>query len=421
MSRPVRILHVFGRMGRGGAETWIMNVLRHDPAWRVRFQLDFLVHETRAGELDEEIRDLGGRIIVAPFPRHPVRYPAALRAALRAAPSVSSAFGGPYDIVHSHVGFFSGWVLALAAGLGVRGRIAHSHNDFSRERPSPGRALYQRAMRASLHASATRGLGCSAPACASLFGADWQARDKYEVLLYGYDFDRLAGIDADLRAATRRSLGLGERDFVIGHIGHFQRQKNHDFIVELAAASRARGRDHRFVLVGEGALRPEVEQAIAGRGLGDRFVLTGLRSDIPALLSTFDLMILPSRWEGLGIVVLEAQAAGVPCLLSDRVPAEATVIEPLIARRALDVHAWLDAVDEIAGEIAGQGAGPVAAGPGAAGPGAAGPRPSRAACLAAMRASRFSIARNVDRMAEIYQREATRGRALARRGPRADQ
>ena len=387
MSRPVRILHVFGRMGRGGAETWIMNVLRHDPAWRARFQLDFLVHETRAGELDDELRDLGSRIIVAPYPRHPVRYPVALAAALGAGRP------GSYDIVHSHVGFFSGWVLALASALGARGRIAHSHNDFTRERPSPRRALYPRAMRAGLHAGATRGLGCSVPACASLFGPDWQARGKYEVLHYGYDFDRLSGIDEDVRAATRRSLGLGARDFVIGHIGHFQRQKNHELIVELAAAGRARGRDHRFVLVGEGALRPAVEQAIAARGLGDRFVLTGLRSDIPALLSTFDMMILPSRWEGLGIVVLEAQAAGVPCLLSDRVPEEATVIEPLITRRALDVTLWLDAIDDIAAR-------------GAHGHGAA--RPARAACLAAMRASRFSLARNVGRLAEIYEREAAR-------------
>lgn len=384
MSRTIRILHVFGRMGRGGAETWIMNVLRHDPAWRERFRLDFLVHETRAGEYDDEIRAQGSKIIVAPRPRHPVRYPAALAAAL--GPRAAS-----YDIVHSHVGFFSGWVLALATALGARGRIAHSHNDFAREQPSRSRALYQRAMRAAIHASATRGLGCSEPACASLFGPDWQARDNYEVLHYGYDFERLSGIDADLRAATRKSLGLHERDFVIGHIGHFQRQKNHELIVELAAASRARGRSHRFVLVGEGALRPAVEQAIAARGLGDRFVLTGLRSDIPALLSAFDMMILPSRWEGLGIVVLEAQAAGVPCLLSDRVPEEATVIDALITRRALDVPAWLDAIDEIAAARGAAGA------------------PSRAACLTAMRASRFSIARNIDRLSAIYEREAARG------------
>jgi glycosyltransferase involved in cell wall biosynthesis len=384
MSRTVRILHVFGRMGRGGAETWIMNVLRHDPAWRERFRLDFLVHETGAGEYDEEIRDLGGQIIVAPHPRHPVRYPAALAAALGPRRATT------YDIVHSHVGFFSGWVLALATALGARGRIAHSHNDFAREQPSRARALYQRAMRAALHASATCGLGCSAPACASLFGPDWQARGKYEVLHYGYDFERLAGIDAALRASTRSSLGLAERDFVIGHIGHFQRQKNHEFIVELAAAARARGRAHRFVLVGEGALRPAVEQAIAARGLGDRFVLTGLRSDIPALLAAFDVMILPSRWEGLGLVVLEAQAAGVPCLLSDRVPGEATVIDALITRRALDVSAWLDAIDAIA---AAHGAASA---------------PARAACLAAMRGSRFAIARNVDRLAAVYEREAAR-------------
>jgi glycosyltransferase involved in cell wall biosynthesis len=373
---PLHVLHVFGRMGRGGAETWLMNVLRHGGRdWRERFQLDFLVHETRPGEFDDELRGLGSRILVAPHPRDPVRYPAALAAALRSA---------PYRIVHSHVGFFSGWPLTLAAALGVPGRIAHSHNDFSRERPSPGRALYRRAMRAALRASATRGLGCSGAACASLFGPDWQARGKYEVLLYGYDFDRLAGIDATTRAATRRALGLAERDLVIGHIGHFQRQKNHDFIVALAAAGRARGRDHRFVLVGEGALRPAVEAALADRGLGDRVVLTGLRSDIPALLAAFDVLILPSRWEGLGIVVLEAQAAGVPCLVSDRVPEEATVIDSLVTRRPLAIEAWLDALDEIA---------------------ARSPMP-RAQAVAAMRASRFSIARNVARLGAIYEREA---------------
>jgi glycosyltransferase involved in cell wall biosynthesis len=132
-------------------------------------------------------------------------------------------------------------------------------------------------------------------------------------------------------------------------------------------------------------------------------VLTGLRSDIPALLSSFDMMILPSRWEGLGIVVLEAQAAGVPCLLSDRVPEEATVIESLITRRALDVTRWLDAIDDIAaGRVASGAAQSVA------GHGAARPAPVRAGCLEAMRASRFSLARNVDRLAEIYEREAAR-------------
>lgn len=380
MSRTVRILHVFGRMGRGGAETWLMNLLRHrDRGWRERFQHDFLVHETRPGEFDDELRSLGSRIVIAPWHRHPVRYPAALAAAQRA---------GRYHVVHSHVAFFSGWVLGLARALGIRGRIAHSHNDFSQEQPSPRRALYQRAMRASLHAYATRGLGCSVPACASLFGADWHARGKYEVLLYGYDFERLAGIGADTRAATRQALGIGAEERVIGHIGHFSRQKNHDFIVELAAARAARGQRDRFVLVGEGELRPAVERALAARGLADRFVLTGLRSDIPALLSAFDVMILPSRWEGLGIVVLEAQAAGVPCLVSDRVPDEATVIAPLVTRCALDVDAWAVALDRVALQ-------PLQPVP-------------RAQALAAMRASRFSVAHNVERLSAIYEREAAR-------------
>lgn len=367
-------------MNRGGAETWVMNVLRHID--RERFQLDFLVHDVRPGAFDDEIRSLGGRVQAAPHYRNPVRYPIELAAAWRVQ---------RYDVVHSHVAYFSGWVLALARALGAPGRIAHSHNDFSVERPGPGRAAYQRVMRAAIHAAATCGLGCSEPACASLFGPDWRARGC-ELLLYGYDFERFAGAGAsawsDTRAAMRRELGIGPEELVIGHIGHFSRQKNHDFIIELAAAAQARGRrDHRFVLVGGGDLRPAVERAIRARGLAERFVLTGVRADIPALLAGFDVMILPSRWEGLGIVVLEAQAAGVPCLVSDRVPAEATVIDGMVTRLGLDdAGAWLDALERVARR----------------------PPVSRALALEAMRASSFSIARNVERLSAIYEREAAR-------------
>ncbi|GAB4566794.1 MAG: glycosyltransferase family 1 protein [Haliangiales bacterium] len=384
------MLHIFGRMDRGGAETWVMNVLRQLARQRAdsgpTIVCDFLVHDPRRGAFDDEIRALGGCIHVARERRDPVRYGAALRRVIQL---------GGYRVVHSHVGHFSGVVMTVAHALGVPGRIAHSHNDFSRAQPSPTRRLYERAMRALIRVSATHTLGCSQIACESLFGADWHASGRSRVLLYGYDFSPFAGIDERHRARARRALGLADDDLVIGHIGHFSDQKNHDFIVALADHLRQRPspRQRRFVLIGDGPLRPDIERAIAARGLSAQFVLAGVRGDVPALLPGFDVMLLPSRWEGLGIVVLEAQAAGVPCLLSDRVPAEASVIPALVTQRAIAepsagpahaaaLTAWADAIADI---IATDHT-----------------RPTPAQALAAMQACPFSITRNVERLSQIY-------------------
>lgn len=362
-------------MGVGGAEIWIRDVLRHID--RDRFRFRFLVHLDRPGELDDELRDLGATIHVVSGHRQPLRYARALRQLLRAlAP----------DIVHSHVGFFSGWTLSLARALGVPGRIAHSHSSPPPARGSLPRMAYERGMRAAIHASASRGLGASAQACAALYGPGWRARGKYEVLLSGYDFGRFAAVDASARADCRRALGLGPDDLVIGHIGRFVREKNHAFLVELAAAAaardRARGRRaDRFVLVGDGPLRPEIEAQIARAGLHDRFVLTGQRTDIPWLLAGFDLLLLPSLWEGLGLVAVEAQAAGVKCLVGHTVPDEAMVLPRGVIKRPVgDVGAWLDALDELR----------------------ACPAMPPAEALAAMQASRFGMAQHIARLTDIY-------------------
>ncbi|MEM9489912.1 MAG: glycosyltransferase, partial [Myxococcota bacterium] len=172
----MRILHVFGRMGRGGAETWLMNVLRRID--RDRFRFDFLVHRTRAGEFDDEIRALGSDIHIIPGHKNLPVYTMALRALLARR---------PYHAIHSHVSFFSGYILSAARALGVKSRIAHCHTSLPTTGDSLPRTLYKRASRQAIHASATRGLGCSSRACQSLYGANWRARDKYQVLLYGYD------------------------------------------------------------------------------------------------------------------------------------------------------------------------------------------------------------------------------------------
>lgn len=372
---PIRILHVFGRMGRGGAETWLMNVMRHMD--RQRYAFDFLVHQPEPGEFDDEIRSLGGTIHVVPSYRDPLRYPRELGAVLRR---------GDYDIVHSHVSFYSGFILACARMLGIRARIAHSHTSVPEEYDPAWRWLYKRAMRASLHASATRGVGCSSKAVAALFGPGWRSRDKYDVLFYGYDFNRFSALTPELRAATRSSLDVAEGERIIGHIGRLVTPKNHPFILDLAAASRARGRTgERFVLVGDGELRPQIEQEIAARGLADKIVMTGQRSDIPALLCSFDVLILPSLWEGLPVTILEAQAAGIRCVMSDRVTDE-VIVHNVLQRPLGDPDAWLAAIDELCARP---------------------PMPAQEA-LARMSRSPFGIEQHLVQVEQLYEEEAAR-------------
>jgi glycosyltransferase involved in cell wall biosynthesis len=355
-----------------------MNVMRRID--RERFHFDFLVHRRQPGEFDDEIHTLGGAIYLAEHWRQPATYAMELGGVVKR---------GGYHIVHSHVSHFSGYVLMLARALRVRGRIAHNHTAVPTTSDSRWRAAYKRTMRAAIHAACSRGLGASAKACESLYGPKWRQQGKYQVLLYGYDFSRFEVVNARTRAACRAGLGVSNSDLVIGHIGRFVTPKNHDFIVELAAASKAAGlTHHKYVLVGEGECQLDIKLAIADRGLEDMVIMTGQRSDIPELLSAFDVMIQPSLWEGLGVTILEAQAAGVPCIISDRVPEEAMVIDGLVLRLPIDradsVRAWLEAIDRMQAR----------------------PSISRRMALGRMKASEFDIDRHVARLESIYLEEA---------------
>jgi glycosyltransferase involved in cell wall biosynthesis len=142
-------------------------------------------------------------------------------------------------------------------------------------------------------------------------------------------------------------LGIPPDAFVIGHVGRFDEQKNHLFLVEIAAEVAKREPKMRLLLVGDGLLRPKIEQKIAQLGLTDRTIFAGSRHDVPRLmLSAMDVFLFPSLYEGLGLVLIEAQAAGLPCIFSDVVPEEADLVKPLIRRFSLSEPAsvWADAI-----------------------------------------------------------------------------
>ncbi len=337
--KPIRVLHVFGPMDRGGAEGWLMHILRimdHD-----RYRMDFLVHVAEPKEYDDEIRALGSNVIANPHTRRPFRYTRELKRVL--------ADEGPYDIVHSHVHQYSGFVLRIAKQAGVPIRIAHSHIDAAtaEARASLPRRAYLTLMHRWIKRYATDGLAASRQAADDLFGPNWDADPRFRILPCGVDFDPFAAAacPADVRAEFHIPPGA----FVVGHVGRFIGVKNHAFLLDVAAAIVARTPDvdTRFLLVGVGELRAEMKERADRLGIGARVVFAGSRSDVPRLLrGGMDLFLFPSLLEGLGLAVVEAQAAGLPVVFSDVVPREADIVPPLVHRLSLDQSAstWADAV-----------------------------------------------------------------------------
>jgi len=319
----MRILHVLGKLDRGGVETWLVQVLRHID--RQKYQMDFLVHTTDPGAYDDEVRALGARIIPCLSPSNPLQYAFNFQRVLREY--------GPYDVVHSHVHHYSGYVLLLAAMAGVRGRIAHSHSNTSSEQSGddPMRKVYRAAMQLLIRDCASGGLAVSTEAGADLFAETWSSSSKWTLHHLGIDLSRFeANIDRD---ALRRSLGIPAGAKVIGHVGRFTEEKNHGFIVDIARELVRHEPRAFFLLVGDGPLRPSIEAKIASSCMDDSFLLTGVRADVPALmLGAMDAFVFPSLREGLPITLLEAQAAGLKCVVSDVVTREADVITSLITR-----------------------------------------------------------------------------------------
>lgn len=335
--RSIRILQVVGGMNRGGIETWLMYILRYID--RDRFRIDFLVHTTQPCAYDDEIRALGSKIIPCLHPSQPWLYARNFKRVLRE--------HGPYDVVHSHVHHYTGYVLRLAQQAGVPVRIAHSHSDTS-QLQAKARLLrrgYLKLMTQWIARHATVGLAASRKAAVALFGPAWDADPRWQLLHCGIDMALFQDLVDPV--AIRAELGIPPDAFVIGHVGRFVELKNHTFLVDIAAKVTMREPRTHLLLVGDGPLRPALEQNVAQLGLTDRVVFVGLRPDVPRLmLGAMDVFIFPSVYEGLPLVLLEAQAAMLPCIFSDVITEEVEVVKPLMRRMCLSqpASAWVEAV-----------------------------------------------------------------------------
>ena len=322
-----RVLHVLGSLDAGGVENWLLEVVRYrsPPDWA----FDFCLLGSREGAYAGELKRRGCRIFRCPL-RPFVLFPVRLYALLR---------GSNYEIVHSHVHPFSGLILAISRAAGVPLRVAHCHNTHDGREDRFRRRLYRRLMQRCLSRWMTLGLGCSEPAAGQLLGVSKRDDERISVLRYGIDLQAFRAGPGD-HFELKREFGLEPDAVVVGHVGRLEPQKNQEFLLYVAAeAFRAHVR-LRFVIVGEGRLEDSLRAQAENLGLRGRVIFAGRRDDVPRLMTgLFSAFVLPSLHEGLPIAALEAQAAGLPTLLSDRIAAETSVVPDIVRQLPLEAGA----------------------------------------------------------------------------------
>lgn len=334
---PLRVLQVTGNLDRGGVETWVKNFYKYSQGSGLQMDVLVVSPDPHPGAYESEITALGGRIFRMPSTKNPLQF------AVRAAQTLRQY--GPYDIIHSHIHHFGGFVLLLARLLGIPVRIVTSHNDTSLadQTARGGRYAYLTLMRAAMQSGVTHRLAVSREAALALFGPDWKRLGTHITTL-GIDLTGLR--QQQDRASIIQELGLSASLPIIGHVGLFRQQKNHPFLLEIFAAYVRQYGAAQLLLIGDGPERPAIEARIRELGLTNRVHLLGSRPDVPALLGLMDVFVFPSFFEGLGLALIEAQGAGLRCVVSDVVPKEAAQIEGAVKFLPLSAPAevWAAAI-----------------------------------------------------------------------------
>ncbi len=335
----IKVLIVTGAMVVGGIQNQLMHLLRN--ADRDKFQIDF-TSTVEDAYYREEIERLGGGYIQIPDMnwKRPREYSRALYQVIR---------DGGYDVVHAHELFHSGIVLKVAAKAGVRNRIAHAHNwsdgDGTGRGRSPVREIYNRVMRSMILKYSTQQIACSTPAGEFLYGKDISARDTFHLVYNSVDTGKF--LDHYGQAETGVFCN-DDWDYVL-QVGRITEVKNQLFLVDLAAELKVRGDHIRILCAGDGdeAYTARVQAKLREENLSDYMKLLGVRNDIDVLMRKAQAFVLPSKYEGMPLVMIEAQASGMPCVAADTFSHEVDFEIGMVRWISLNdsVSAWADAVE----------------------------------------------------------------------------
>lgn len=330
MKKPIRVLQVVTHMNRGGLETMLMNYYRHID--REKIQFDFLTHRDGKKDYDDEIEKLGGKIYHLP-PLNPFDRNGYLK-------KLDEFFAEhkEYKIVHSHLDCMSAIPLKYAKKHGVPVRIAHAH---STSQDKNIKFLIKSIYKRSIPQYATELFACSQEAGEWMF-----LQQPNQIMNNAIDASRFE-YNSELRNEVRKELNL-ENKLVIGHVGRFCEPKNHMFLLDIFKYTLEKYPDTVLVLVGEGELYEQVHRKAVDMGIVDKILFLGKRTDVNRIMQAMDVFVFPSVYEGMPVTVIEAQAAGLPCVVSDVVTKDVALTENVrFCSLKESADAWYKCIEEM--------------------------------------------------------------------------
>ncbi|MCM2590890.1 glycosyltransferase family 1 protein [Rossellomorea marisflavi] len=314
MEKPIRVLHVLGRLDRGGAETMVMNLYRKID--RSKIQFDFIIHTEETCDYSDEVKKLGGVIYSVP------RYIGRNHFLYRREWENFFSKHPEYKIIHGHIRSTASIYLKIAKMFGLF-TIAHSHSTGSRGNRIE--QMVKNTLQIPIRYCSDFYFACSEEAGKWLFGKNVVNKENYRLIKNAIDINKYLP-NATVRDNFRNKYKIEDR-FVIGHVGSFTAPKNHSFLIEVFNEIYKMNNSALLLLVGDGELRPLIEEKISNYNLENNVIIIGSVPNVHDYLQMMDIFIFPSIFEGLGIALIEAQAAGLQSLVTDTLPGEVVVTD----------------------------------------------------------------------------------------------
>lgn len=309
---PLKVAHIVGKMVGGGVESFIMNYYRNID--RAKVQFDFIIDSDSTLIPREEIENLGGKIIeISPYQKI-FSYMKELTKILKE---------NNYTIVHSHLNTLSVFPLFCACCAKIPRRIAHSHSTTNKKEWKKN--IIKNILKLFSKIFANEYYACSEYAGKWLFGDKTFEKGNVKIINNAIDINKFS-YNGKIRDVIRKELNI-ENNLVLGHVGRFVKQKNHDFLIDVFLEVYKVNKNAVLLLIGEGTLEKEIKAKVTKFGIEKNVHFLGQRNDVNKLLQAMDVLVFPSLYEGLGMVLIEAQCSGLSCVVSNNVPKEVKINE----------------------------------------------------------------------------------------------